>query len=40
MKLIVCFFILIFSPCGLLTAGDRQARVVKYSDKDIVELRC
>ena len=26
--------------CGSLFAGDRQARVVKYSDQDIVELRC
>src|SRR5262245_50528740 len=31
---------LALSTCSLLTAADRQARVIKHSDKDIIELRC
>ena len=27
-------------PCGPLSAGDREARTVHYSRKDIIELRC
>jgi type IV secretory pathway VirB9-like protein len=31
---------LVLSTCGLLLAEDRQARVIKYSNKDVIELRC
>ena len=40
MKPFLSLFLLVLSTCGSLTAGDRQARVIKYSDKDIIELRC
>jgi type IV secretory pathway VirB9-like protein len=31
---------LVFSACGFSLAQDRQARVIKYSNKEIIELRC
>src|SRR5437763_123923 len=31
---------LVISACGSLFAEDRRARVIKYSTKDIIELRC
>ena len=34
------FFLLSLLPCGPLTAGDKEARTVHYSKKDIIELRC
>ena len=40
MKHILSLFLLLLSACGSLFAEDRQARVIKYSDKDIIELRC
>jgi type IV secretory pathway VirB9-like protein len=40
MKPFLSLFLLFLSTCGSLTAADRQARVIKYSDKDIIELRC
>jgi type IV secretory pathway VirB9-like protein len=40
MKPFLSLFLLVLSTCGSLTAEDRQARVIKYSDKDIIELRC
>jgi type IV secretion system protein VirB9 len=40
MKPLLPLFILILSTCGPLMAGDRQARVIQVSDKDIIELRC
>src|SRR5215510_12336548 len=32
--------LLFLSPCGPLSAGDREARTVHYSKKDVIELRC
>ena len=33
-------FLFSLLPCGFLSAGDREARTVHYSKKDIIELRC
>ncbi|MEW5980406.1 MAG: TrbG/VirB9 family P-type conjugative transfer protein [Acidobacteriota bacterium] len=32
--------LLFLSACDSLPAADRQARVIRYSDQDIIELRC
>jgi len=37
---LLSLFFLSLPPCGPLSAGDREARTVHYSRKDIIELRC
>ena len=40
MKHTLSVFLLFLTTCGSLLAEDKQARLIKYSNKDIIELRC
>ncbi len=40
MKHTLSVFLLLLTTCGSLFAEDKQARIIKYSNKDIIELRC
>ena len=40
MKHTLSVFLLLLTTCGSMFAEDKQARIIKYSNKDIIELRC